>query len=94
MKAKGDKCHLLLSTKEKLKANISNYIIMNSDKEKLFGVTIDNHIKSESHIKHLYSKASQKLYALTRFSLYTSLNQSRMIMQSFVISQFGYCPVI
>ena len=34
MKANGDKRHLLLSTKKTLKANISNYTIINSDKEK------------------------------------------------------------
>ena len=51
MKANANKCHLLLSTKEKLKPNKSNYTIMNSDKEKLLGVTIDNHLKFESNIK-------------------------------------------
>ena len=45
---RGWKCHLLLSTKEKLKANISNYTMMNSDKEKLLGLTIDNNLKFES----------------------------------------------
>ena len=60
MKANADKCQLLLSTKEKLRANISNYTIMNSDKEKLLGVTIDNHLKFESYIKNLCSKASKK----------------------------------
>ena len=93
MKANADKCHLLLSTKEKLKANISNYTIMNSDKEKLLGVTIDNHLKFESHIKNLCSKASQKLYALSRVYSYMSLNQRRMKTQSFM-SQSGYCPLI
>ena len=80
MKTNADKCHLLLSTKEKLQANISNYKIINSDKEKLLGVTIDNHLKFESHIKNLCSKASQKLHALCRFSLYMSLYQRRMII--------------
>ena len=94
LKANADKCHLLLRTKEKLKVNISNYAIMNSDKEKLLGVTIDNHLKFESHIKNLCNKASQKLYALSRVSSYMSLNQRRMIIQSFVMSQFGYCPLI
>ena len=40
MKADADKCHLL-STKEKLKANISNYTIMNSDKEWLLSINMD-----------------------------------------------------
>ena len=80
MKANADKCPLLLSTKEKIKARRSNYTIMNCDKEKLLGVTIDNHLKFDSHIKHLCGKGSQKLYALSRASLYMSLNQCRKIM--------------
>ena len=91
MKANADKCHLLLIAKEKLKANISNYIIINSDKEKLIAVAVDNHLKFESHIKNLCSKANQELYTLSSLSSYTSLNQRRMIMQSFFMHQFGYC---
>ena len=52
MKANPDKCHLLLNIKKKLTAN--------SDKEKLLGLTIDNHLKFESHIKNLCSKTGQK----------------------------------
>ena len=47
MKANADKCNLLLSTMEKLKANMLNYTIANSDKEKLLGVKIGNHLKFE-----------------------------------------------
>ena len=89
MKANADKCHLLLSTRV-LKANISNYAIINSEREKLLG---DNHLNFESHIKGLCNKASQKPHALPRISLYMNLNQRRMITQSFM-SQFGYCPLI
>ena len=73
MKANAEKCHLLLSTKEKRKINISNYAIINSDKEKLLRVTINNHLKFESHLKNVGSKASQKVYALSRVSSYMSL---------------------
>ena len=67
---------------------------MNSAKQKLLEVTIENHLKFDSHIKNLCSKADQKLYTLSRISSYISLNQRRMIMQSFIMSQFGYCPLI
>ena len=86
MKANPDKCHLLLNIKKKLTAN--------SDKEKLLGVTIDNHLKFESHIKNLCSKIGQNLYAFSRVSLYISLNHRRMIMQSLIMFQFGFCPLI
>ena len=94
MKANADKCHLVLSTKEKLTANISNFIITNSEKEKVLGVTFDNDLKFESHINNLCSKASQKLYALSRMSSYMSLGQHRLIMKSFISSQFRYCPML
>ena len=64
MKTNADKCHLLLSTKKKLKANISIYTNRNSDKEKLLGVTR----QPTKIIKVLCSKASERLYAVFRFS--------------------------
>ena len=94
MKANADKCHLLLNTKRKLTANISNFKITNSKKEKLLGVTIDKDLTFESHIESLCSKASQKLYALVRVSSYMGLCQRRLIMKSFINSQFGYCRLI
>ena len=94
MKANADKCHLLLSTREKLKASRLNYTIINSDKEKLLGVTTDNHPTFESRIRNLCCKASQKLYARSSVSLHMSLNQRRMIMQSFNMFRFGYCLLI
>ena len=81
MKAIADKCHLLLSTKEKLTANVSDFKIASSNKEKLLGVTIDNHLKFESHIESLCSKASQKLYELSRISSYMSLDQHKLILK-------------
>ena len=40
------------------------------------------------------SEASQKSYALSRMFSYMSLDQHRLIMKSFIISQFGYCSLI
>ena len=94
MKANADKCHLLLSTKEKLAANVSNLKIVNSNKEKLLVGTIENHLKFEYHIESLCSKDNQKLYALSRMSSYISLDQHTLIMKSFINSQLGYCSLI
>lgn len=52
MEANANKCHFLVSTEEKLNANIPNYIVTNSDKEKLLGVTIGNLLKFETRIKN------------------------------------------
>ena len=54
---------------------------------------MDNN-RQPSEIFVTYKEFVKKLYALSRVSLYMSLYQHRMIMQSFIMSQFGYCPLI
>ena len=41
MKANHDKCHLLISTLTPISIKVKDYIIKNSDNEKLLGVTVD-----------------------------------------------------
>ena len=86
------KCHLH-STKEKLKANISNYIITNGDNEKLLGTNRQPTYQYLKHIKNLCSKTTQKLYALSRVLSCMNFNQRRLIMKLFM-SQFGYCLLV
>ena len=44
MKANHGKCHLLMSTLTLISINIKDYIIKNSDNEKLLGVTVDTNL--------------------------------------------------
>ena len=46
------------------------------------------------HVSELCSKATQKLHALSRISHYMTLIQRKIIMKSFILSQFGYCPLV
>ena len=96
LKGNPDKFHLFLSNTEKSKfsMNIENNIIENSDTDKLLGVLIDNELKFDKHVENLCKKASQKLHALARISKYMYLRQRRIIMKSFINSQFGYCPIV
>ena len=90
MKVNTDKSHLLLSGNNKL---IDNKLIESENEQVLLGVTIDSNLSFEKHINNLYKKASQKLNALARISGYINLQKRRVIMKSFIISQFGYCPL-
>ena len=60
----------------------------------LLGITIGSNLTFENHINNICKKASQKLNALARIAPYMNMQQSRIIMKSFVTSQFGYCPLI
>ena len=39
-------------------------------------------------------KASQKLHALARVSAFVNPDKLRLLMNSFIKSQFSYCPLI
>ena len=95
LKANPDKFHLLLSDpNETYSVNVENYNIQNSKCEKLLGIKIDNKLTFDEHVATICSKASQKLHALARIGNYMTLIQRKTIMRAFILSQFGYCPLV
>ena len=69
------------------------HIIKGSKSEKLIGVNIDN-LRVDKHVSILCDKVSQKLHVLARISTYVSNHKLEVFMKSFILSQFGYCPLI
>ena len=95
LKANPDKFHLLLSDTDcNFTLTVDQYEISNSKYEKLLGVTIDNKLNFNEHVSGLCKKASQKLHALARVSPYMNIIKRRTIMNAFINSQFGYCPLV
>ena len=61
MKANHDKCHLLMSTITSISIKVKDYIIKNSDCEKLLGVTVDANLKFQlSRRKYTKKKLAKK----------------------------------
>ena len=94
LKANPDKCHLLINTDENVALKIKNEAITNSSNEKLLGILFNNKFDFDEHVTSLYRKASQKLNALARVAQYMNLTQRRLIMNAFISSQFGHCPLV
>ena len=90
LKANAGKFHLFLSPYEDQMITVENYVIKSSGVEELLGVTIN----FKDHILSLCKKANRKLHALSCVSKYMTLNKRRMLMKSYIISQFNYCPLI
>ena len=59
-KSNPDKCHLLVSSCEKIKMQIVDFEIENSTCEKLLGVHFDNRLTFDYHISGLCKKAGKK----------------------------------
>ena len=77
-----DKCHLLVSG-SKLEM-----------KQKLLGLQIDRNLNFNEYASSLRKKAGKKLSVLARSSNFMNIKQRRVLMKSFIESQFGYCPLI
>ena len=100
MKPNQGKCHLLIAdVKHKCYSSNSYIYLENAFLEseecvKLLGVKIDKNLDFEKHITCLLREGNQKLHALMRISKYLTKNKLRLIMKTFIESQFNYCPLI
>ena len=63
-------------------------------KKLLLGIKIDNKLDFNDHVSNIYKKASLKLHALARVAYFMSQDKLRILMKTFIESQFGYCPLI
>ena len=82
------------SKHEVVKLNVEDTSIEETDTGKILGITFDNKLSMCNHITNICKQASKKLYALARISHYLNNNQKRILMKSFITSQFNYCPII
>ena len=58
MKGNADKCHFLVTSKSPVSANIEEFIVKNSNEEKLLGVKIDTKLSFKHHVSSLCKEAS------------------------------------
>ena len=74
LKANSGKSHLLLSTKTSINVSIGDVSLTTSTTETLLGIKFDSELTFDQHFSSVCSKASKKLHALGRSSIYMSLN--------------------
>ena len=90
-----DKHHLLLNVvRENWSLRVASETINNRKEEKVIAITFDNKLTFESHVTKICKTASQKLHALACLSNNMSMEKRKVIMNAFISSQYGYCPLI
>ena len=94
MKAKADKCHLLVTRDTDVIAKIEEFGVTNCREEKLLGVKIDSKLSFENHVSSLCKEARQNLHALAKVIHFIDLAKRKSLMKVFVTSQFNGCPLI
>ena len=94
MKSNDDKCHLIVPNVSKASVHLGNECIEAENSVSLLGVLIDNKLDFSSHVNLLLKRGNQKLHALARISKYVSQKKLKLIMNTFLKSQFNYCPLV
>ena len=90
-----DKYHLIISSNDgNRKIELNGEFINNTQVQKLPGVHTEYKLKFDTHIEIPCKKVRKKLHALARVIKYMSTNQAQLLMRSFIMSQFSYCPLI
>ena len=96
MKLTQGKCHFMLAgnTPESLWVKVGENLIWESSHEKLLGLIIDKNLNFEKHLTILCKKVSDKVSPLARMVKILPFDKKRLLLKTFVESQFSYCPLI
>ena len=60
----------------------------------LLGIEIDNKLNFSNHIAKICTKAGQQLSALARISKFLDTETKILVFNSFILSNFNYCPLV
>ncbi len=95
MKLNESKCHFLTrGTGEVLFARVGDEMIWKSMREKLLGVTVDENLNFNDHLSGVCKRASCKVTALARIVRILPFHRRRLILKTFIESQFSYRPLV
>ena len=74
--------------------NINKQTINSQNSIKLLRTEIDNTLSFDKHVSNLLKKASNQLNAIRRIQKYMGFKEKEVILNSFVLSNFNYCPLV
>ena len=99
MIANPEKFHALLIKKDQTNTcgeniNIQGKIIKSEKTVKLLGIQLGYKLNFEQHISELCRKAASQLNVLKRLKQFIGFNERKILVQSFVYSNFNYCPLV
>ncbi len=99
MIANPDKFHAIIVKKDRsdttgINININGHDIKTESTVKLLGVQLDNKFNFDPHISEMCKKAANQLNVLKRLKRFIGLKTRKLLVQSFVYSNFNYCPLV
>ena len=92
--ANAGKCYLHTSSNLPVDIRITNTKISNVERVKLLRVNIEGRLNFDYHVNTLLKKANKEYHALARVCNYMDTKKLRVLMKTFITSQFSYCPLV
>ena len=68
--------------------------IQSTETVKVLGVTLDYKLNFDPHISNICKKAASQLNVLKRLKSFIGFAEKEILVQSFVYSNFNYCPLV
>ena len=91
------KCHFMLfwvKANEQFDLLCNDITLKHNCHQKILDIAIDHKLSFDEHIINACKPAHKKLNALRRINDYMKQNQKEMLLSSFIMSHFSYCPLI
>ena len=76
----------------KISVNNENLEIVPS--VKLLGIQIDSQLNFNMHINNICKSAANQLNALISLNCFLGIDEKKVLVNSFVLSNFNYCPLV
>ena len=73
---------------------IKDKTIQSTNEVEILGVVMDENLKFEKHISNLCQSASGQLHSIIRLNRYLKPVAKKLAINSFVLSNFSYCPLV
>ena len=73
---------------------IDNHNIDSENSVTLLDIEIDDKLNFEKYVTALCQKASCQLNALSRIHKYNEFQEIKILLDSFIFSNFNYCPLV
>ena len=76
------------------KLTIDEKVITSSENVTLLGLEVDSKLTFDEHISKLCNKSAGQLNALCRIRHLIGLEERKILINSFIYSNFNYCPLV
>ena len=84
----------LSANKKDLTINIRGISLKSEANFTLLGVDINNCLSFHDHINKLFREAANQINAPKRLSLLMRMAEKAILIKSFILSNFNYCPLV